>query len=143
MTGDANDSFESLAFFVEGHPVPQGSKRIVGVGGRPRLIDTNANHLKPWRAKVTAVAVEALAGRDPIPRDVPVRVVLEFLMPRPKSVRRVWPTVPPDIDKTIRAILDALTDAGVWGDDSQVVSLSAVKRYADDMPGVNVRVERK
>ena len=36
----------------------------------------------------------------------------------------------PDVDKYIRATLDALTSAGAYGDDAQVVSLRAVKAHA-------------
>lgn len=136
---NANDSFESLAFFVEGHPVPQGSKRFVGRG---RMIEANPR-LRLWRAVVSDVARAAVGGRDPIEKGVPVRLVVRFLLPRPRTVKRVWPTVPADLDKLTRAVGDALTDAGVWVDDSQVVDLFASKRYADGVPGVEVRVERK
>jgi Holliday junction resolvase RusA-like endonuclease len=42
----------------------------------------------------------------------------------------------PDLDKLIRAILDALTGV-VWRDDGQVVDIVASKVYADT-PGVDV-----
>lgn len=60
----------------------------------------------------------------------PVSVRITFFIPHPKTVKRHMPTVPPDIDKLCRAVLDALTDAGVWADDSQVVDLGATKVYA-------------
>lgn len=46
--------------------------------------------------------------------------------------RLTQPSVRPDLDKLCRAVLDALTDAGIWHDDSQVCSLSAIKVYADE-----------
>jgi Holliday junction resolvase RusA-like endonuclease len=51
--------------------------------------------------------------------------------------------VRPDLDKLLRSTLDGLTDAGVWRDDSQVVSISAAKVYAKngDTPGVIIEVE--
>jgi hypothetical protein len=43
-----------------------------------------------------------------------------------------------DLDKLYRNVLDALTDAGVYEDDVQVVRLSGSK--SEDEPGVRVRV---
>ena len=51
-----------------------------------------------------------------------------------------------DLDKLYRNVLDALTDAGVYEDDVQVVRLSGSKVNVegfgdgDDQPGVRVRV---
>lgn len=58
-----------------------------------------------------------------------------FYLERPSSIskrKRPSPIVPPDLDKLCRGVADALSDAGVWGDDSQVVKLIAFKHYADD-----------
>jgi len=58
-----------------------------------------------------------------------------FFMPRGKTVKRELPTVPPDLDKLIRAINDSATDAGVIEDDSQVVEILAYKFYeAENCP---------
>lgn len=77
-----------------------------------------------------------------------VAVDLLFVMPRPKTGRRVLPAVRPDIDKLTRLVLDALTDAGVIVDDGQVTDLTVRKRYPDadqpwtlPEPGVRVKVE--
>ena len=65
-------------------------------------------------------------------------------MPRPKSVsynKRPLPIISPDLDKLVRSIGDSLTDAGVWGDDAQVVSLACEKVYADDkQPGADIEI---
>ena len=39
-------------------------------------------------------------------------------------------TVKPDIDNLVKAVMDALTTAGWWIDDTQVWSLSTSKQYA-------------
>ena len=45
------------------------------------------------------------------------------------------------LDKLLRAVLDGVTDAGAWRDDSQVAQLSAVKRWADaETPGGGVHL---
>jgi crossover junction endodeoxyribonuclease RusA len=129
------------AFFVPGIPAPQGSKTFKGFrGGKPILAESSAK-VKPWRTLVTTFAHEH--GQR---IDGPCHVMLAFNLPRPASVsvkRRPHPCVKPDLDKLIRSTLDGLTDSGIFTDDSQVVVLSATKRYAlnGDGPGCWVSVE--
>lgn len=135
----ADDWTPYLSFTVVGAPVPQGSKRVGRAGGtgRPVLIDDNGPRLRPWRALITARARDELGRRGPdpyrpTPTDPyrgPVAVRLLFVMPAPTRPTRPWPSVRPDLDKLVRAALDALTAAAVWADDSQVVSLHAAKQY--------------
>ncbi|RZU30472.1 endodeoxyribonuclease RusA [Blastococcus saxobsidens] len=80
----------------------------------------------------------------------PVSVAVVFTFDRPKSApksRRVWPVTRSsgDVDKLLRAVLDALVDAGVMRDDSQVVRLTASKVHVGDpwalhIPGACVTV---
>jgi Holliday junction resolvase RusA-like endonuclease len=82
----------------------------------------------------------------------PVRVEIDFYVTRPPSIKqskRVYPIVPPDVDKLCRAVNDGLNqgpdgkanNGRLWGDDSQVVELLANKFYADDRaPGANIRI---
>ena len=106
------------------------------------MIESSAR-VKPWRESIRAAALAAM-GDDWTPITGPVTVDLTFLLPRPKGhfgtgrnagkLRDSAPThhtTKPDLDKLIRAVLDALTSAGVWGDDSQVWGLAAAKGYAD------------
>lgn len=127
---------ETLNFTVEGTPVPQGSHAVSRTG---RIYESNKK-LAPWRKVVTAAAVQALAGREGF--DDAVYVLLDFWLPRPRTVKRVLPTVKPDVDKLTRAVLDALTAAGVWADDALVLTCHSQKRYADDIPGVDVKIRR-
>lgn len=127
-----------IEFFVPGIPQPQGSKTGFVQGGRAVVVDKNPKLLKPWRKAVTSAAAEAWAGRDPLERGVIVRAT--FGMPKGKSVKRHEPFVRPDLDKLARSLLDGVTDAGLWKDDSQVVELAIRKIYADP-PGVRVRIE--
>jgi crossover junction endodeoxyribonuclease RusA len=130
---------EELTFYVEGHPAPQGSKKHVGNG---RMVEMS-KRLPMWRAAIVTKAVEVLAGRDGFDRDDPIYCGLQFFIPRGSTVRREYPTVAPDVDKLERAVLDALTDAKVWGDDAQVVSGTRGKRYADECPpGVRITIRR-
>lgn len=131
-----------LDFFAGGTPVPQGSKNAYVRGGRAVLVDANPR-LKAWRAQVRAAAEAAIAEGGWETLDEPCRAYLGFTMPRPKRPRWGVPAVKPDLDKLARAVFDALTDAGVWKDDSRVVSIEATKRYEDEeaVPGVWVEVQ--
>lgn len=122
--------------------MPQGSKRHVGNG---RFIEAS-KYLPAWRAAVTEQARAVAIASDWQATDGPVQLHVDFYMTRPKTVpfrKRPWMTKMPDIDKLVRAICDALTDAGIWQDDSQVVRLIARKDYADECePGVHIQVTR-
>lgn len=129
-----------LTFEVRGIPASQGSKRHVGHGV---MVESGGQKLKSWREAVRAEAVAA-ASDTHTPRLVgAVAVVVTFFMPRPKThygSKGLKATAPvscakrPDIDKLTRSTLDALTSAGIYGDDNQVVYLTASKMYADPAP---------
>lgn len=116
---------------VYGDPAPQGSKRIVRGN---RLIEASGEKLKRWRR---AIAEECQIVRQENPEVFftdAVSVLVRFYLPRPKSVsekKRPQPTVPPDLDKLCRGLLDGIGQSEViWGDDSQVVKLTAEKTYS-------------
>lgn len=130
-----------LSFFAPGTPAPQGSKRHVGRG---RMIESS-KALPAWRDTVAWSARHAMGSRPTILG--PVGVTVEFWFPMPKSARRadrekgkVLRPRKPDVDKLSRAVLDALTDAGVIADDSQVVVLTATKWDVTAYPGAHVVV---
>jgi crossover junction endodeoxyribonuclease RusA len=102
-----------------------------------------------WRAQVQQ-AVAALEA-DQLCGAVELR--LGFDLPRPaghygsgrnisiiKASSPAYPIVAPDLDKLVRCVADAITDAGLWRDDAQVVSLKAAKRYVTTPPGVLITV---
>lgn len=160
-----------LSVHVVGTPKPQGSKRAFVVpgknGGKPRAIvvdDASAGKGKgrgahaDWRGAVTIGAQRAMGYDDadpdafaPLRVPGPLSVRLVFALPRPASApktRRVWPSGKVgDVDKLARTVLDALSDAGVWLDDAQVVDLHVVKDYpgpdiGQHVPGVRITVHR-
>lgn len=126
----------SVAFFVPGRPVPQGSKKGFVVKGRAVLVDVNKTELRAWRASVVDI-VHAVHADTRFEEAVEVRI--EFAFERPASVTRRYPSVAPDIDKLARALLDGLTDSGLLKDDSLVVHLDLHKVYASQ-PGALVTV---
>jgi Holliday junction resolvase RusA-like endonuclease len=135
-----------VEFFVLGPPVPQGSKKAYVVNGRSVLVEAAGARHKDWRLNVRAVAIQAMGGVAPFTG--PVRIDIDFIMPRPKSHKSSkgalkanaprWHTFKPDRDKLERAILDALSGV-VYVDDSQVCDGRISKTYGE-VPGAHITV---
>ena len=136
---------EPITFNVIGTPAPQGSKRHVGHGV---MVESSPN-VKPWRQAIAAAALEArtTAGINTL-LDCPCTLSVVFRFTRPKGhygakglrpSAPIWKASKPDTDKLARATLDALTSV-LYRDDSQIVSLSASKRWAtdDEPPGCTI-----
>ena len=149
---DRVEVMEVKEAYIYGIPVPQCSSRAFNRGGRVVVTSDNRN-LKKWREYCALVLRKDISAGVTI--DGPVCVDLAFYFERPKShlngsggLRKGYGsghTVKPDLDKLVRAILDAGTDGLVWHDDAQVVRLTATKQYtesggAEALPGVRVKV---
>jgi Holliday junction resolvase RusA-like endonuclease len=134
-----------LTVVVNTPPVPQGSMVRTKYGVR----HSRAEQLALFRAEV-ALAVRRAAERDEItlPLTGPLFLSATFTLARPKSTpkRRIHPLTRPDVDKLLRALCDALTQAGAWADDAQVVAVEAAKVYVGhrlaplDGPGVALTI---
>jgi crossover junction endodeoxyribonuclease RusA len=134
-----------LTLDVRGIPAPKGSLKHVGNG---RLVE-QVKAARPWMTKVRAAALDAAATCGWVHDGRAVRVTVELVVPRPKTVRRPLPVTrsSADLDKHCRAVLDALTTdkrhglPGVLTDDSTVVDLIATKRYpSGDAPFVGAHI---
>lgn len=124
-------------------PIYKGSRKKGNrqFTGKVNLLEQTRKTLDPWRAAVTLQARQQYTR--PVPLDVPLSVGMVFMIKRPKSVRRPHPCVTPDLSKLVRAVEDALTDAGVWRDDALVVryhELAKVYAAAGDQPGVLISI---
>jgi crossover junction endodeoxyribonuclease RusA len=107
----------TFSVFVAGRPITQGSMRSLGKG---RMTHDNPR-LRAWRKAIgwTVRASLGAAVLDPAAR---VTVRCHFLC-RPQRPRA------PDLDKLVRAVLDALTHIA-YVDDSQVVTIDARRTMA-------------
>ena len=125
----------SLRFFVEGIPAPKGSKKaFTRMNTTAVQMVESSKKLPAWEAAVEAAAREALLYSDSWEphTSAPVVIDIDFYLPEPKRIpveRRGRPTTKPDIDKLMRGVLDPLTVAGVWRDDSVVIGGCPFKLY--------------
>lgn len=118
---------------VPGQPVPQPRPRFSSRGGFGRAYTPKSHPVNAYRQAIVLMAqakrLQPIAG--------PVTLSVDAVFERPPSHWRkydlkpdapAWPRA--DGDNILKAVADALTDAGVWGDDDQVVSWSIQKRFA-------------
>jgi Holliday junction resolvase RusA-like endonuclease len=140
-------------FNILGTPRPQGSMALFRAKSGHEVAKY-ANTVYEWRGVCTVAAVAARPDGPPL--EGPLQVGLGFDLARPKSHYGTgknagklkasapqWMATAPDIDKLVRAVLDAIGDAGTWWfDDGQVAQLTASKRYCGEgeVPGVVVSI---
>ena len=122
-----------ISFRVDGQPIPQGSMKVIN----GHIIHSQGSALAAWRSAIGLSA--KAAGAKPTLEAVSMTLV--FIMNKPRTVTRLDPTVPPDLDKLVRAALDALT-AIAYKDDSQVIEIRAVKVYGE-YPGAEIIIAKK
>lgn len=126
-----------ISYFIEGEPAPQGSKNGFVKNGRVVMVESSKK-VKPWRAAVAEQTAKHIRWQTLNPIDTPVEIALVFYLPKPKSVKRDWPSVKPDLDKLIRSTFDGLTTGGLYADDALVIAVSASKQYATDKVGCQI-----
>jgi crossover junction endodeoxyribonuclease RusA len=118
-----------ISFSADGVPVPQGSLKVIN----GHVLHSQGSALAVWRSTIALSA--RFAGAKPLEGAMGIEIT--FRVRRPKTVKREYPSVAPDLDKYIRACLDALTGI-CYIDDSQVVDIKAKKVYSDQ-PGADIK----
>lgn len=104
---------------VTGRPAPQGSKNR-GAAGQLR---EQSAYLPAWRAAVRKAVYTEYQKLGVVPEALPllrgpVAMGVTFWLPDDRRADG-----PPDLDKLLRGLWDALTAARVWEDDSRVVEV--------------------
>lgn len=142
-----------LVVVVHGTPAPKGSLAYKGHNkktGAPVMAEQVANS-KPWRDRVHSALIDNAASPEGSSRfgRLPIGAEVTFSFPRPRShygtgrnTDRLKPSAPThptghqlgDLDKLARNIADAIQDAGLVADDSQIVELTARKTYTTPHP---------
>lgn len=127
----------AVYFVVHGKPVGKGRPRATSRGGFVRMY-TDAKTL----GFEAAVADEARVAMGPLEVfTTPMQMQMSAYYPIPKSWSKrkrqqavdgdIHPGVKPDLDNVFKAVMDALNGV-VYADDSQVINLTATKRYSTD-----------
>lgn len=145
-----------VRFTVPGLPAPQGSKRVVRgrlIDANHASLRPYRASVAAAAAQALGLGLDGPPGAqngpqglsglsEHVPTREAVAVELRFGLPRPrghwgtgrnsevlKPSAPEFPATKPDIDKLVRAVLDALTGV-VFADDAQVVRLYTDKVYA-------------
>ena len=130
---------------IETAPTAKGRPRFKRMGS---FVQTYTPAKTARYEKMIAEKYEAALGSYRFEKEQPIVVSLVFGMPipasKPKSTRVAMAdgiirhTKKPDLDNLTKAVLDALNGVA-WYDDSQIVRISARKRYSED-PYVYIKV---
>jgi Holliday junction resolvase RusA-like endonuclease len=133
-----------IDFFVAGIPKAQPRVKAFVRGGHAGVYtpDSAEEWKQAVRSNATVVAPESILKG-------PIRVELDFFLPRPKAHYKrdgslkadqsIWHTSKPDLDNLIKAVTDAITDTQhIWLDDSQICEITATKTYAMNAVGCSV-----
>lgn len=132
----------SLRAWVPGRPKTKGSMESQERRGGGRRMVQSVEGSEAWAGMVERAVRAKIASEShwSIPFDNlplypivgPVAVRMAFWLP----VSEAWSGRPGDLDKLVRNVLDALTRAGVYGDDAQVTCMPNVGKFPVGMGGV-------
>jgi len=137
-------------FFVPGIAKGQGSLTSFKHPKTGAIVTPQNAKVKDWRSRI---AVFAATNYDGQPMDCAVSVQCWFFLKRPKAhynskgiIKDAFAHARPagkrnDIDKHVRAVLDALTGI-IYDDDGRVTDIVASKYYETPtaQPGVEIQV---
>jgi Holliday junction resolvase RusA-like endonuclease len=132
---------ESVTVVIAGAPVAKARPRATRRG----VVYTPA-HVRKYEAHGRLAAQQAMDGRPPIAVPARAQITVDLPVPASWSGRRrdaalrgdIRPTSRPDTDNYVKAALDSI-NAIVVTDDSLVVDLIAIKRYAP-VPALTITI---
>lgn len=109
-------------------PIPCPRPRIRLIKSKSGRSFASAYYPRPytiWQVE----AAELLAPHAPeVPLEGPLMLEVTFYVERPRTSKLLVPKG--DVDNYVKSLMDALTKAEFWNDDSQVAYLVAKKQWA-------------
>jgi Holliday junction resolvase RusA-like endonuclease len=124
---------EPIRVFIPIDPVPKARPRFTRRGHVYTPVTTrNYEDILRWKMK-------DLISSNNVLYTMALCFTIRLFIRKPDSVKRYYPSVRPDIDNYVKAVLDACNGV-VYKDDGQIISLTVSKAYAD-VPGVEILIQ--
>ena len=121
----------------------QKGERVVSTAGRPFVVHFTKAPIRNWQRRLARM-FESLPKAEP---DAAVRLELVFCYAFPKAVplsKRLDfapRTTRPDCDNLAKGLVDAMAEAGLFADDSQVADLRVAKVHTTGAPRIIITAE--
>lgn len=133
-----------IDFWAAGIPKPQPRAKARNMGAHAGVYDPGTAN--GWKE---CVFIAAQPHKPPMPIQGPVKLLVNFFLPRPDRLNRKKDPVESiphighgDFDNFIKAVADVLTNMGFWLDDRQVYDGHAIKWYVGKgcAPGAHIMI---
>jgi crossover junction endodeoxyribonuclease RusA len=140
-----------IEFTVLGTPKPQGRPRAFSRGNFTKVYSPATK----WRNDVKFMAAKLVEkGQEPLEGALMVHINYYFERPKAhygtgknsdklKKSAPSYMTKRPDLDNLNKAVLDAMQDAGLLLDDSQIVTLYSTKDYKTKFEGATILIKKE
>ncbi len=127
-----------ITFIVPGEPIAQPRHRVAKGGAYIK----KDHPIHKWKADIASQTL--LDGYANKKIEDPVKLKAIFKMPIPENRKKTASEntphiIKPDIDNLLKAVMDVLTQTGVFKDDNIVYDINASKVYSTE-PGVYVEI---
>ena len=113
------------AVVIHGIPTPKGRPRVVVIDGKARGLTP-----KKTRTAIEDIKLQLYLNRPKKLLEGALAVRIAYTLIKPKSARRVYPTVKPDLDNLDKMYLDCMNKI-YYKDDSQICDKVVTKRYGN------------
>ena len=123
-----------IQFFMPMEPPTTTAQmhKVTVRNGKPVFYDPPA--VQQMKAKLAA---HLSAHRPAVPLEGPLRLYCKWIWP---GKTEAYKPTKPDTDNLQKALKDAMTKGGFWGDDCQVAS-EICEKMTGPIPGIFVRIE--
>lgn len=117
-------------------PLKPHGKALAVSRGRMILTKTTRN----WMQAATRLVGKQHPKTEPLSGPLGARITAVLRCPKSREPGS-WADVKPDLDNVQKALFDAMTRAGCWSDDKDLVTVSLQKVYADRNETEGLHVE--